>query len=856
MTIPLLWPLLCLLVGLLLADGAPPTHFPAFELSLLVLLLALSVWRGWRLALWVACLGLFWMVGWLARGPLALADDPLCVGLDAAESLVLEGRVLELERYSQGRGEVLVEAHVVVERERRVPVQAQLALSGEDPLPVPGQYIRAQVKLKRVEASGNPGVPDPRPLAQREGQQRRGYLLREGWLPLYPLTPPPDASWLAQRLQGSGGRAPSWLTQAWQGREQLRAQLRRYYGAEQDQASALLLGLALGERTELEGGTKAAFSAAGLSHLLAISGSHFSLVAAGLRSVLLLAFLLLPLGLHGRAPELASRLATLPTLGYALLIGLSPSIGRALLMTLCVLVVQGWGRMVDGLALLVLAGLAIAVVEPTALWDIGTQLSFAAVFALLTFAPRGMAQLEAWWLEPLARQERFSPRLLGVLRQGLSLGMTTVAATVGTAPLCVWHFGSLPLVGVVANLVAVPLLGTLALGPLLVGSVLFLLEMPGAELCRVLARACAEAGLMVAGYFGDTTRFPVWEVNATAPMLLLWSVLLLGLLLRGWLRGLVLLACGVGLLFVGVSGEKPGPQAGQLTLTMLNVGQGDGMVLELPDGRVMVLDAGGNGPGARTDPGKQVVLPFLRARGHRRIDILVVSHPHPDHLGGMQALAEALPVGELWVGERPGQAGMFEKLVSTLEPKGTQVHVLSAETPVAPLGGVEVQVLHPFQGWQEGLTRKKDRSVNNGSLVLLLSFGELDLLLTGDIEQAAEKLLLQDARLRRVEVVKVPHHGSDTSSGEALVQATRPALALMGVGRENRFGFPRREVVRRWALAGAEVLRTDLHGAVELRMDGKHITAQTHHPDRRRLLTVPSFEALERLSRRDKVGAP
>lgn len=845
MKIPLLWPLLSLLLGLLLADGAPPTHLPTFELGLLLLLLSLSVWRGWLLALWIACLGLFFVIGLLARGPQPGAEDPACVGLDGTQPLVIEGRVLALERHTEMRGQLHIEAHAVVDQHTRQPVRARLVLSGDAPLPTPGQYIRAQVKLKRVEPSGNPAVSDPRISATREGQQRRGFLLSGAWLALYPLTPPPDES----------GWNSLW-TATWQARERLRTQLREYYAAEPGQAGALLLGLALGERTELEPGTRAAFSSAGLAHLLAISGSHFSLVAAGLRSLLLVGLLLLPLRLRRHAPELSSWLAILPTLGYALLIGLSPSIGRAVMMTFCVLVVQGWGRAVEGLALLVLAGLSIALVEPTALWDIGTQLSFAAVFALLTFAPRGMTLLETRWLEPLARQERLSNRALSLLRQGLSLGMTTLAATVGTAPLCVWHFGSLPLVGLLANMVAVPLLGTLALGPLLVGSVLYMLDLPGAVFCRTLARWCAEGGLAVAGFFGNTDLFPVWHVEAALSTVLLWSVLLLGLLLRGWLRGLVLVACGVGLVFVGVTGAPPVPAPGQLTMTMLNVGQGDGMVLELPDGRVMVLDAGGNGPGARTDPGKQVMLPFLAQRGHTRIDILVLSHPHPDHMGGMQVLAESLPVGELWVAERPSRTGAFHQLVSTLESKGTRVHVLSAETPVAPLGGVEVEVLHPFLGWQEGLRRKKDRSVNNGSLVLLLTFGEVDLLLTGDIEAAAEKLLLEDPRLRQVEVVKVPHHGSDTSSSEGLVQATRPALALMGVGRENRFGFPRREVVRRWALAGAEVLRTDQHGALELRTDGKRVDVQTHHPDRPRQLQVQSFEALERLSLRGQVKKP
>lgn len=839
--IPLLPVLLALLLGVLMADWLPMIQWPSLPLLLLAGLFGLCLWRrkdrAARWSLWA----LFFVLGLVAHPPPSPADVESFSALDAETPLILEGRVLEVQRLSGGRNQLTLDVHKRVEQDRVLDAEGQVRLVLDGSPPSPGLTIRCKARLSRFETAGNPNQPDPRQTLSRDLTVRRGFIAQDQWVVMYPLEPPPlQAHEAAQTLVA---RFDAQLIQALQARETMRSALRSWYRAfgethQVPEVAGLMLGLALGERSDLSEATRAEFSRSGLAHLLAISGSHFSLVASGVERLLLTLLLLLPWsGRRMNAPALSHFLALLPTAGYALLIGLSPSIGRAVCMTLMALTLRCGGRRVRGRVLLIFAGVVLTVLEPTALWDIGTQLSFASVLALMTLAPRlthwGNGHLEAWLARSsLSRTQQ--KRLEWPFQQLWLLLATSIAATLATAPFCAYHFQNIPLVGLLANVVAVPLLGALSLPPLLVGSMLFLLGLPGANTLLELTRWVLEPGLAVASLFGNPDYFPSLEWQPD-----LWQAVLMGILLWGGVQlgqvRRIALSSSLALLMLSLTPachRVPGPA--QLSVTQLNVGQGDGTVLEFPNGQVMVIDAGGLPPGSRSsfEPGKKVVLPFLKARGHSRIDVMVLTHPHPDHMGGLVALARAMPVGELWLGELPNRDGSFRELVEILETRGTTIRLVSREQAIPPMGGVQMRCIHPSQDWKSRLERKKDRTTNNGSVVLELTFGEIDLLFTGDIEEAVEQQLVEDGVLRPVEVVKVPHHGSDTSSTPAFVEALAPRVAVMGVGRDNRFGFPRREVVRRWALAGAHILRTDRDGAVELQIDGKSIHSRLWHPDR------------------------
>ena len=258
--------------------------------------------------------------------------------------------------------------------------------------------------------------------------------------------------------------------------------------------------------------------------------------------------------------------------------------------------------------------------------------------------------------------------------------------------------------------------------------------------------------------------------------------------------------------------ERSGPH---LRATFLDVGQGDAGVLELPGGRVVVVDAGGF-PGGDFDTGAAVVAPFLLTRKILRVDAVAITHAHPDHFGGVAYLLAHFHPREFWWSGVPGTGVEWQRLMAAVQASGAQVRRLDTTAKLAP----DVAVLHPPPDLGTP-------SINDSSLVLRVHSGRVGLLLTGDIEAAAEQRLLADpARLPSV-VLKVPHHGSRTSSAPGFVSAVAPVVAVMSVGADNRYRLPTPEIERRYRARGTCVLRTDRCGAVTVETDGDRLAVDS-----------------------------
>ena len=290
--------------------------------------------------------------------------------------------------------------------------------------------------------------------------------------------------------------------------------------------------------------------------------------------------------------------------------------------------------------------------------------------------------------------------------------------------------------------------------------------------------------------------------------------------------GLVVFGCSVA---TGILRARSDPH---LAVTFLAVGQGDSILVEFPGGRRMVVDGGFARKGYQ-DAGRSIVSPFLAYRRIRRLDYMAASHGQSDHYGGLGFLAGRLNPAELWIGPEQGcESEGYVKFLDCCRRNGIRIRRFCRNMEAVSINGVRVEVLNPScagKGPGQG-TAECEGGINNRSLVMRLTFGAVSVLLTGDIEEKAERRLLADPARVEALLLKVPHHGSRTSSSEAFLGAVAPAVAVVSAGYRNHFGFPSEEVVRRYREKGILLYRTDLHGAVRFETDGHSAWMETFLP--------------------------
>ena len=543
----------------------------------------------------------------------------------------------------------------------------------------------------------------------------------------------------------------------------------------------LVRAMVLGDRSEVDEPTAEAFRASGTYHVLALSGAQVALVAA-----MIVAFLR-----WLRAGPWVQAATTAAAIGfYSLLVGGDVPVVRAALMASAVLAGRALELDADPTNLLGLAALALLAHRPAAAADVGFQLSFGATLGILAL------------VGPLTRG---LPRL--PLRVDLAVA-GSIAAQCALAPILAHWFHRLAPAAVVLNIAAVPLSAAVLLAGLAVLVVSPLGPGP-AHLAGNVAWIAARA-LRLSGDLGPLGEW--LDLRVAGPSLAALALYVTGLaLLHGERRraGLgLLVACHLAL----VAGRLSRPADGRLHLAVIDVGQGDGLLLVSPSGRALLIDSGGSRD-PRFDPGERSVAPELWRRGIHRVDALVLTHFHADHVGGARFLLRAFRVAEIWEGPAALRDPAWRRAGSGLDgARATRVTV--AEGMEREWDGVRIAVRGPHR------PRRPPRGVRNeDSVVLDVGLGEVHLLLTGDVlGEAADTLRVSPAF-----VLKVPHHGSRASSAPAFVSRVAPRLALVSVGGRNPFGHPHPEVVERYRRAGSLLLRTDRDGTVEVATDGRGV---------------------------------
>jgi len=571
-------------------------------------------------------------------------------------------------------------------------------------------------------------------------------------------------------------------------------------------ARALVLGEDDLDEVEAE-----AFRASGLSHMLAVSGTHLVFAVLGL--VAALRFVLVRIeGLAARHDvERASAVVGLVlALIYADFAGGSGSAWRAAWMLAAMLGARALGRRPSGARALGLSLVIGALIDPLLAFDVSFLLSAAATAGLLTLGRRWANAAQA--------------RLTGLLRH-LAKGLAaTVASMLPCAPLLAVFAPRLTVAGLVANLAAAPLGETIAL-PLCLAHAL-LAPVPCLE--RGVALVASGALLAVRAIAHASAAVSFLSFPVLAPVGWHWVVIGVG---AAWYavatrRARALACAALALLAVELGVRHLARPSGSLRVTLVDVGQGDAELVDLPDGSLMLIDGGGF-VGSPVDPGTRVLLPLLRARRRSRVDVAVLTHPHPDHLFGLASVLREVEVGELWdsgYGRSDGAGDEHRALLALLAARGIPVR-RPAELcgTVRRFGAAAVEVLGPCPP-----TAAPAGSANDASLVLRVCLGGRCALLPGDAEASAEEALLARSSGRlRADLLKVGHHGSRTSTSERFLAAVSPEIATISTDVRNRHGHPHDTTLQRLAAHHVATYRLDRCGSVTWTTDGTRVSLET-----------------------------
>jgi len=781
------------------------------------------------------CVGIvMWRRGVEPRILLACA---LVLGAQAARSIVAVGRARELHALSVaaftppavciGRGEI-VESPVASVREEEgvVTVSARAAVrlrTGScDERPIAsgtvvrvydlpddlrrGDEIEITAKLLPVHLFEHAELPSPWPQIARSEVVASGAamdVLRVG---------------RGVSLRGAVDAARTFVR-------------RRILATYAPGASGLARALVLGE-TDLAEDDVSAFRDSGLLHLLAVSGTHLVLVVSALSGLFRRLLLRVgPLAERMDVGRLAAGGGVVIAWIYADFAGGSGSAVRAAAMLTVVLLARAAGRRPEVTRALSVGLLGAALVDPLVVLDVSFSLSAGAtaglvvlggplgerLTALLPAAEMGSpgGSMSGGGLWPRARRV-----LVGGLRHVVLSVATTLAATIGSLPAMLRFAPRLPVLGVLANIVAAPLGELLALPMCLAHAI----AAPLGPVEKGLALAGSGALLAVRAV-AKTSASIGGGVGVSPPSPVQLAAVLVGVALfatardRRSRRAIVAAGLGVVLLLEGAQ-RLSGTPRGVLRVTALDVGQGDSILIDFPDGRGMLIDGGGM-VGNPVDPGTRVILPVLAARRRSTVDVLALTHPHPDHFTGLATVAKSIGFGELWEsgqGEMNGVKGAYSALLGAAREKNVPVR-RPADLCGKPrfFGSARVEVLSPCP------VVHPSTPANDASLVIRIDYGKRSALLVGDAEREAERELLASGARLDADLLKVGHHGSRTSSSDDFLHVVNPGFAMISCGVRNRFGHPHPDALTRLAGTSARVLRTDKGGEIVWETDGEEI---------------------------------
>ena len=560
------------------------------------------------------------------------------------------------------------------------------------------------------------------------------------------------------------------------------------------ETKTLLKALILGDRGDISEETRELFSNLGIIHVLAVSGLHVGFVLLLLNTIF---------GLMRLPGNWRHCLVIFGLIFFALLTEAKPPVVRATVMAVVYLLGRCLEKQSNALNSLGVAGIILLMINPLMLFDTGFLLSFTAVFSILYIYPR----LNSCQIVRQINNRLAHHRLLNSVWM---LFLVSLSAQLGTLPVVLTAFNRVSFLGIIANLFAVPLIGLIvAYGftSLIISAFcLWLGQLYGyctellMQVLLLISRILVQGPVTVMHF-----ATPSWTMNLLMITMLLTAtesfikrkkalIFITLVLLNGWIWQRALTS-----------------DAGSLTWIQLDVGQGDPAVFHLPRHKTLLIDGGDRTPGF--DAGKRIIEPYLHHKGIRTIDALILTHGHNDHAGGLLSILNAFKVRKIYLSEPCSQAFPFIQFLNRAKQLNIPLRQLTAPDTIW-FPGVTCAFLSPDRAISQS------GSENNRSLVTMITFGKHRFLCMGDAEKEAEAHLLQTGCPLRADVVKIGHHGSQTSSTPEFIGRVQPEHAVISVGARNKFDHPDQSTLSVLTSLGIHVQRTDLHCAVIFHSDG------------------------------------
>jgi competence protein ComEC len=605
-----------------------------------------------------------------------------------------------------------------------------------------------------------------------------------------------------------------------------------------EKGQGVLTALIIGDRKHIPQKLSDAFKRAGASHILAISGLHIGILTT-------LAFLFFTRLLsyfnwviwHARAKKLAAILTLVPIVAYGFLAGMSPPTQRAVIMVSIFLATYFLAKRVDSLNVLAIAAMVLLILWPPFLFSISFQLSFCAVFFIILGLSKTQNQMPN-------RMALSSNQIYPVIRAKLIVFLEiSLLAILGTLPLLMFYFNQISTVGLVANLLIIPLIGFVAV-PLGLTAVFFYpISLNLAAGCIKISAAVLDLAIAWITFLSGFSFAAVKTVTPNYIEIFAYYILLLSALnlfechkkpsqnqlfykRKTW-RFIILLTLAI-LSADLVYWLNQRFFHDDLKITIVDVGQGSCALLEIPGGKRVLIDGGGFADNSAFDVGQRIVAPFLWRKKIKTLDLIILTHPESDHLNGLLYIARNFTVKTFWSNHDINETQGYAKLMEALHVSDIDQPVFQTIYGDHKFGKVCVEILYPPKTIENRPIHTSQKIFNDRSLITKVTLGTVSILFPGDILKHGEKKVVTHCGSKLgATILLAPHHGSRSSSSPLFLAYVKPKYVIISAGWQNRFNFPHPQVIKRYEKMGCRIFRTDLQGAVTLSTDGVSLSIKT-----------------------------